>query len=661
MLEFMKQLAKAMKDTNTSDLTEPSKFSSADHNWDEWHYQLRSYLEAKGWPQTYDHPTGPGTPGFDTEINKKLYNKLTMLCAKGTAITYLRKAAEFDGWGAGKQLKLRYHGFSKQRGKTLRNTVESLRHVHGTNITKHIDLFEKLITQMSHNDPLHPPTEEQRIDWFLDSVTERTYDSVQATCSEGNIEGTLIFNKMVKLFTHKFFQRYPEFQIKELVDPSTKTTVTNNSTTTYDRRGRNKGGKGKGRGNPSKGNHHHGHKGHRTNKGKGTGKGDKGRPKGKGKTNRPTLGNPITDTCSYCQKPGHQNRECRKRLYDEKKKTQTNNGQHVTHLQVDETELMFSQNVVHVTPYSDEEDIDEEWVGDDDAEYSYDSEEDDNTEDHYGTEWQHNMQPTLLAICSLPPGHLKPQHAGPSQPYPPTEPTQSHLLVAKLQPPAAKKTSPRGHPTTQVGHYPHPSMELPPLGGETEDPTSLPLGPPSGSTNKLPQLSSPNNQNKHESSSVNTTGQDYTQQWGTGKFSPSWGNYTVTPPEPWDYQQDHTSTHDTDQESEEAPTYLHRECSLCSTPLATFHAFEPLTCFECIKDLQTKNDNQIKTALTHAEREDEEEFQFKGIPIAGENDGDSEESWERESWDTGDDKETEKDSFTNILQWANWDTSQEHK
>jgi hypothetical protein len=44
---------------------------------------------------------------------------------------------------------------------------------------------------------------------------------------------------MVKLFTHKCFQRYPEFQIKELVDSSTKATVTNNSTTTYDIRGRN--------------------------------------------------------------------------------------------------------------------------------------------------------------------------------------------------------------------------------------------------------------------------------------------------------------------------------------------------------------------------------------------------------------------------------------
>ncbi len=48
MLELVKQLAKAMKDTNTSDITEPSKFSGADHHWDEWNYQLWSYLKAKG-------------------------------------------------------------------------------------------------------------------------------------------------------------------------------------------------------------------------------------------------------------------------------------------------------------------------------------------------------------------------------------------------------------------------------------------------------------------------------------------------------------------------------------------------------------------------------------------------------------------------------------
>jgi hypothetical protein len=242
VLGIFQQLAKAMRETNTTDTTEPTKFSGEDHHWDEWNFQLRSYLAAKGWLATYDHPTGPGTPGFDQAINQKLYNKLTMLCTKGTAITYLRKAAEFDGWGAGQQLRLRYYGFSKQRGKTLKTTIENIRHVHGTNITTHIDLFEKLITQISYNDPLHHPSEEQKIDWFLDSITERTYDSVQATCSAENIEGKLTFQKMVKLFTHKCFQRYPDFHIRELVNPKDKSTLTNNSTTIM-KRGRHGNGR----------------------------------------------------------------------------------------------------------------------------------------------------------------------------------------------------------------------------------------------------------------------------------------------------------------------------------------------------------------------------------------------------------------------------------
>ncbi len=178
-----------------------------------------------------------------------------------------------------------------------------------------------------------------------------------------------------------------------------------------------------------------------------------------------------------------QNRECRKRLYDEKKKTptQTNNSQHVTHLQVDETELMFSQNVVHATPYSEEHDSDEEWAGSANVEhnYNYNSDDDDTTEDPYGAEWQNNMNSTLLAIRSLPPGYLKPRYATPSQPCPPNEPPQPHLLVAKLRPPAAKKTPPRGHPTTQVGHYPQPSMELPPFFGKRDrGPNSLTVGSP---------------------------------------------------------------------------------------------------------------------------------------------------------------------------------------
>jgi hypothetical protein len=62
--------------------------------------------------------------------------------------------------------------------------------------------------------------------------------------------------------------------------------------------------------------------------------------------------------------------------------------------------------------------------------------------------------------------------------------------------------------------------------------------------------------------------------------------------------------------------------------LATFHAFQPLTCFKCTKILQAENDTQIKTDIAHEERGDEEEFHFTGIPIAGEHDGNSVESWE---------------------------------
>ncbi len=88
-----------MKDSNTSDATDPSPFSGSDEKWDEFYAQLRTYLAAKNWPTTFEDPTGPGAPGFDNEINCKIYNKLLMLCEAGHAVTYVKKAAEFDGHG----------------------------------------------------------------------------------------------------------------------------------------------------------------------------------------------------------------------------------------------------------------------------------------------------------------------------------------------------------------------------------------------------------------------------------------------------------------------------------------------------------------------------------------------------------------------------------
>jgi hypothetical protein len=81
---------------------------------------------------------------------------------------------------------------------------------------------------MAHNNPTKPPTEEQKIDWFLDSVTEKSYDSVYANCTMNLLEGDLTFAKVIKLYTHRCFQRYPHFQVDDL--DTTPKTVTNNST-----------------------------------------------------------------------------------------------------------------------------------------------------------------------------------------------------------------------------------------------------------------------------------------------------------------------------------------------------------------------------------------------------------------------------------------------
>ena len=177
MMAIFKSLTKVLKDNNqhlqSSDVTDPTKFNGLDTQWDDFYLQWRTFLEAKGWLTTFDHPTGPGTPGFNTEINKKIYNKLLALCRKGTAGTYVTKAAASNGWEAGRYLLDRYEGFSKQRATSLKNLVETIRHIHGTNMTRHIDKFERICGMMAHNSPTKPPSDEDKVDWFLNSVKEK--------------------------------------------------------------------------------------------------------------------------------------------------------------------------------------------------------------------------------------------------------------------------------------------------------------------------------------------------------------------------------------------------------------------------------------------------------------------------------------------------------
>jgi hypothetical protein len=123
IMRLFSKLAQALTDNNNADVSTPPHFSSKDEEWETWYSQFRTYLKGKGWLEKFES-TGPGSPDFNAGINSKIYNKLIILYGKGYALTYIQNAAEFDGLGAGRQLLARYDGFSKQRNRSLRKTIE---------------------------------------------------------------------------------------------------------------------------------------------------------------------------------------------------------------------------------------------------------------------------------------------------------------------------------------------------------------------------------------------------------------------------------------------------------------------------------------------------------------------------------------------------------
>jgi hypothetical protein len=80
---------KAINKKDTSDIDSPPKFTGNDDDTEAWYKQLRAYLQAEGWLSTFDHPTGPGSPGFDIDTNKKIFTKFaSSLCKRQSR--YLR-------------------------------------------------------------------------------------------------------------------------------------------------------------------------------------------------------------------------------------------------------------------------------------------------------------------------------------------------------------------------------------------------------------------------------------------------------------------------------------------------------------------------------------------------------------------------------------------
>jgi hypothetical protein len=143
ILKLFSKLASALTETDNSDVSTLPNFSGKDDEWETWYSQFRTYLKGKGWLDTFES-ADPGSPDFNASISSKIYNKLIILCGKGYALTYIQNAAEFDGLVSERQLLARYDGFSKQRNRSLRKTIEQMRHTSGTSMSDHIDLFEKL-------------------------------------------------------------------------------------------------------------------------------------------------------------------------------------------------------------------------------------------------------------------------------------------------------------------------------------------------------------------------------------------------------------------------------------------------------------------------------------------------------------------------------------
>jgi hypothetical protein len=70
LIKVLSHLATIVTDSRTaSDVSEAPKFSDRPEDWNTWNQQFRTYLKAKGWLDTFLHPTGPGTPGFNYGIN----------------------------------------------------------------------------------------------------------------------------------------------------------------------------------------------------------------------------------------------------------------------------------------------------------------------------------------------------------------------------------------------------------------------------------------------------------------------------------------------------------------------------------------------------------------------------------------------------------------
>ena len=86
-----------------------------------------------------------------------------------------------------------------------------------------------------------------------------------------------------------------------------------------------------------------------------------------------------------------------------------------------------------------------------------------------------------------------------------------------------------------------------------------------------------------------------------------WGQWTRELPKPWEDTQPQT----------QQPHYLHRFCDNCEESICTFNSSPTILCYHCLNTIQKENEMYKDQTRTREGGDDEQEFKFTGIPIAG--------------------------------------------
>ena len=308
-----------------------------DAQWHQWKATLLAYFKVVGWLETAEHPVGPGTidaptQNFNSAINASIYLTLLTACAGTGAYSILQRpeVPEHSGWHALKALYARYNCFTTLERKALEKAVNELRYVKGTNMAHHVDEFELILTNLGYCEKTLD--EDEKNDLFLQTVTDSQYDVQRQRCQDLNMTNELTFGYLSNLYIHRCYELHPQFftaKFRKKFRQNSTNITTNTGARDPDAKNTRRPSKPNDRRRGSSSKHPHSKKKDQNSKSK------------KKENTKSDL------TCSYCNKKGHEARDCYQRKAHEKKlvssETGKTAGQNTQHLLTGGQPISFGQ------------------------------------------------------------------------------------------------------------------------------------------------------------------------------------------------------------------------------------------------------------------------------------------------------------------------------